>query len=195
MTETIQTARQAEILRLAQDAKALAQDARDQVAKATQAAIDCGRLLAQEKAEFKARKKQGLTWGDYYEAHFGQQLPAAMGNRYMALQLQLEGLEDTKAETLPTNVLRSGASIAGAYPPKVHDQPPGSDIPLPKRASHLILILKFNSWKRELDAKTKGRLSSEQKRQFLRDFAPIYAFLQSLEGKADLPTPSPPCRG
>ena len=87
------TDRQTRIRELATQAKTEAQHARERTQHAVDLAAECGRLLAEERAELKATEHGArANWDVHFDAHFADVLEAKQAAAMMQLHLGFEGL-------------------------------------------------------------------------------------------------------
>lgn len=191
-TESIVPAQPSErtrqIVALANAALSGVDEVRAHITRCTNAALECGRLLNEERAHVNKEHGHG-AWLAYYEAHFAEALPDRTARRWMA-QSKLATMA-TMATALAPNELRNQVLTLGLFPPKQHTETSvgngqthtlsaEADVTLPKHSTHLGLINRFSAWRTRLKQETGGKLDHEQAAQLLKDFEPIEQFIAEL---------------
>lgn len=174
------TERASQIIKLAKQALAGAEDVRQRIRLSTDAAIQCGKLLLKERAH--VHKTFGRTsWESYFEITFSKTLPRSTAWHWMKQASSPIGQVGTKR---PRNELRNSILTLELFPPKenaplrVAGQ---AAINTPPLSTHLSLINRFAAWHEWLMKETGGTQTDEQAAQLLTDFAPIERFLTSLK--------------
>lgn len=193
ITTLAPTERTARILTLANDALTGVEDCRQRIRRSTEEALECGRLLLEERAHVQDTLGHG-AWGPYFEAHFANVVSERHARHWM--KQAKTAIAELPSDSQP-NELRNQVLTLGLFPPKQHTVTgtasrgaseatatirtvAGPVVTLPKHSTHLGLINRFSAWATWLRQETKGRLDSAQAKQLLKDFEPIEQFIEQL---------------
>lgn len=174
---TIVRGRQQSIIRLAKQANSYAGQTRKRARASIQAAIDCGKLLLDEKAmiETKYERTRGF-WIQHFDATFARHLDIRTGQRWMNLARHV-----IEGKIPEANILRIGVLSLGMMPAKIHPELPG-DHHVGRIQSHLFFVNRFDVWRRSFqEGHNPGALTDGERQQLKADFRPVIDFLQAFD--------------
>lgn len=170
----IQHDRREKIKELATQALANANYTKERARLSISQAMECGKLLIEEKMSLK---KEGIRgkWMDFFNAHYGKILPISTAKGWMTLA--------TKSENMPIeNVTRKGMLALELFPAKVHIET--TDVKKAKSAiftSPAALVNKFCAWRKRFGERVPaGSLSHDELESLKLQFKPIIEFIDQL---------------
>lgn len=167
--------RRNEIIRLSKRANQKAQETRNHAKVSIDAALECGRLLLEEKAMIEERyKRQRGFWTEYFDTNYGKALPSSTAWRWMKMaRLAIDQKTPTE------NIQRIGVLSLGIMPVKVHPALPGNR-GVTRFPSHLSFINRFDVWLRAyLPVHPPATLPDSERQQLKADFRPVIEFVQT----------------
>jgi hypothetical protein len=170
--DTIVRGRQDRIIHLAKKASAYAGQTRKRARASIQAAIDCGKLLLEEKAmiEEKYQRTRGF-WVQYFDTTFARHLDIRTGQRWMNLARHV-----IEGKIPEENIMRIGVLSLGMMPSKIHPDLAG-DHHIGRIQSHLFFVNRFDVWRRSFqEGHAPGALTDGERQQLKADFRPVIDF-------------------
>lgn len=182
---TVPSERARKIIALAQDALAGVDEVRARIRRSTESALECGRLLLEEKARVHKDWGHG-EWERYFEANFEAFIPRSTAWLWMKRANCLIG--QTTVEPEP-NRLRHDVLMMGLFPPKVHVIDPteagpeddGTGNVDTDSPNHVSVINRFNEWWLWFSHRVEsGKVGPDEAEQALKDFAPVLQCLRTL---------------
>lgn len=164
--------RRSRIIALATSAQYGAKDVRDRQRRCIEEAIECGRLLLDEKHLNASKGK----WADYFQIHFGSVISDRTGRLWMALARKHA---DNPALPEP-NLMRNGILALDLMPEKVHPTQP-KELTIVIRNNHMAPIMRVEAWIRQFDGQSRSMKSAAYLRQLCKDFSKVSAFINRLQ--------------
>jgi hypothetical protein len=173
--DAIDSSRRQQIIRLAKEATKGATMTRRRAKMSIDSALECGRLLLEEKQAIQDRfKRQRGFWTEYFDTHFAKHVAASTARKWM----QMANIAiDQKTPT--DNVTRIGFLTLGIMPAKVHPSIPGNR-PVRRFPSHLSFINRFDVWLRAfVPAHPAATMTEAERQQLKADFRPVLDFAKT----------------
>ncbi len=171
-----QIERHDKIIELAKSALANAADTKAKGRLSVEQAIECGRLLIEEKLRLKDAGKR-TKWSDYFSTVYSEYLPIRTATGWMKLASK-------GGNASIQNTVRAGMLALEIFPAKIHAKPDenvkNGELPIFTNAASV--VNKFAAWRLKFGERVKaGSLTDEQANMLRIQFQPIIDFLAQLQ--------------